>query len=127
LEEMDRDELIEKFSALQMKHSVAEEKKSSSPKSNTNGRNIPNGAETGFERFFINVGRKDNLQPGNLISLISEECRTGDINIGKIDIMGSFSFFEADLNYTDKILSAFQRKVKFQGRSVQVEVAKPKG
>lgn len=126
-EDMDRNELIEKFAAVAWKNEAVVENEP--VKSNSNGNassHIQNGSEAGFERFFINLGRKDNLNPGNLIALISESCRTGDINIGKIDIMGSFSFFEADLNFSDTILSAFQRKVKFQGRSVQVEIAKPK-
>jgi ATP-dependent RNA helicase DeaD len=126
-EEMERDEIIEKFTALAFQNGGTE--KQSSPKSNGSSaqhEHVANGSEAGFERFFINIGRKDNLNPGNLISLINEECHSGDINIGKIDIMGSFSFFEADLNFTDKILAAFQRKIKFRGRSVQVEIAKPK-
>jgi ATP-dependent RNA helicase DeaD len=82
--------------------------------------------ERGFERFFINLGKKDNLNPRQLISLINKETDAANINIGQIDIMGSFSFFEADMHFTDKILNAFQHKVKFHGRSVNVEIAKPK-
>lgn len=124
-EGMDRDELIEKFAALAFNSQSADQPKATKQRSNKS-TSVANGSEHGFERFFINIGKKDKLDPGSLIALISEECRTGDINIGKIDIMGSFSFFEADIDFTDKILSAFQRRVKYRGRSVQAEVAKPK-
>jgi superfamily II DNA/RNA helicase len=97
-------------------------KSSGSRKSHT----VKNGSEVGFERFFINLGKKDNLNPGQLISFINKETGAANINIGQIDIMGSFSFFEADIHFTDKILTAFQHKVKFHSRSVKVEIAKPK-
>lgn len=123
--DLTREELVEKFAALAFNNQPTEIQSENTPRSNSSAQ-IDNGSEAGFERFFINIGRKDNVNPGNLIALISEECRTGDINIGKIDIMGSFSFFEADLRYTDTILDAFQRKTRFNGRNVQVEIAKPK-
>lgn len=120
----DEDEILEKLIAF----SWNKKSNTNQPKIKSNGspQNIKNGSEPGFERFFINVGRKDDLNPGSLIALINESCRTGDINIGKIDIMGSFSFFEADVNFTDKILSGFQNYGNYRGRSVQVEIAKPK-
>lgn len=126
-EGMNQDEIIAKLVAYAWnKKSNTEQSKPAQSSSQKQNINIKNGSEPGFERFFINVGRKDDLNPGSLIALINESCRTGDINIGKIDIMGSFSFFEADMNFTDKILSGFQNHGNYRGRSVNVEIAKPK-
>lgn len=85
-----------------------------------------NSAESGFTRFFINIGKKDKLNPGSLIAMINQETRSGDIEIGKIDLLGSFSFFEIEQEHTDTILRAFKRQVSFNGRDVQVDIAKPK-
>ncbi|HYW34472.1 MAG TPA: DEAD/DEAH box helicase [Balneolaceae bacterium] len=130
LEDLDRDALIAKFSALAAKNLLSDDKShtSNNKKSGTKSshKHVANGSEAGFERFFINIGKKDSLNPGQLISLIDKETGSGGINIGKIDIMGSFSFFEADVHCTDQILAAFQRKIKFHGRHVNVEIAKPK-
>ena len=122
---MDRDELIAKLVAFAWNKKSTSSEPKQAPSSNQS-YDIENGSEPGFERFFITLGRKDDLNPGNLIALINESCRTGDINIGKIDIMGSFSFFEADERFTDKILSGFQQHGNYRGQNVKVEIAKPK-
>ncbi len=77
--------------------------------------------EPGFTRFYINIGRKDGINPKNIIGMINDYGRDRDINIGAIDIKDSFSFFEAGEKYTDKLLKAF-KNAKFKGRKLRVEV-----
>lgn len=71
----------------------------------------------GMCRFFINMGRKDDLTPQLLIGLVNDISRRLSIAIGKIDIMHSFSFFEADENHKDDILRSLN-KMKFKGRQI---------
>jgi len=47
-----------------------------------------------------------------------------NIEIGKIDIMKKFSFFEIDSTYESEILKAF-KNAKYDGGSVSVELSKP--
>jgi ATP-dependent RNA helicase DeaD len=68
-------------------------------------------------RFFINMGRKDDLTPQSLIGLVNDISRRLSIKIGKIDIMHSFTFFEAEENHKDDILRALN-KMKFKGRQI---------
>ena len=76
-------------------------------------------------RFFINIGRKDSLNPGKLIGLINEQNIGDKVEIGAIDILDTFSFFEIDKNYEDATLSAFlDNQPDFDGRSVNVEITK---
>ncbi|HLR76135.1 MAG TPA: DEAD/DEAH box helicase [Balneolaceae bacterium] len=89
-------------------------------------RAVNNGSEDGYERFFINLGKKDKLKPGSLIAMINEETQPGNIDIGKIDLLGSFSFFEIEQQHAGAILQAFKRGVSFNGRDVLVDIAKPK-
>lgn len=97
------------------------------PAASSPDRHIANGSEAGYERFFISIGKKDKLDPGSLIGLLNDVCSGASFDIGKIDLMGSFSFFEADKGCTDMILNAFSsRKVTFRGRRVKVDIAKPK-
>lgn len=126
-EELSREELIAQFAALQFDRFQDSHVNGNSPSTASNGSNggHSNKAEAGYERFFVNIGKKDNLNPGQLIGLINEETRSGGIDIGKIDLMRSFSFFEADKSHTNTILDAFRSNVRFNGRSVQVEIAKP--
>jgi ATP-dependent RNA helicase DeaD len=123
---MGREEIIEKFAAFSWNSPGVHDKQPSKKNESSKSRTVANGSEAGFERFFISIGKKDDLNPGQLIAFINKETGSGNINIGKINIMGSFSFFEADEDYTDKILTAFRRRIRFNGRNVKVEIAKPK-
>ncbi len=125
--ELERDELIRQFAAAELSQSSRNKRRNTDSNGRSNSSlSADNSAEAGFERFFINLGKKDDLNPGSLIAMINEETRSGNINIGKIDLLGSFSFFEIEQQYTDTVLKAFKRKVTFKGRGVQVEIAKPK-
>lgn len=75
-----------------------------------------------FVRFFINVGAIDGLKPANMIGLINDYTRDKTIEIGRIDIMHKFSFFECEPGLTEKILSSFE-KAEFEGRPVVVDLA----
>jgi ATP-dependent RNA helicase DeaD len=76
-------------------------------------------------RFFINIGRKDSLNPAKLIGLINDQNIGDKIEIGAIDILDTFSFFELDKNFEDKTLEAFAaNQPDFDGRSVNIEITK---
>jgi len=76
----------------------------------------------GYSRFFINIGRKDGIDPKNIIGLINENTKDRDIKVGAIDIKDSFSFFEVEEKAKTKILSSFQNS-RYNGRPVNVEEA----
>ncbi len=77
-----------------------------------------------FSRFFINVGSRDNLNPGKMIALINEQTRKRNIEIGKIDILKSFSFFEVDSRHEKDIIKSFVN-AEFNNNPLQVELSKP--
>jgi ATP-dependent RNA helicase DeaD len=75
-----------------------------------------------FQRFFINIGTKDNANIGDILSLVSKSLRKREAKIGKIDILQSFSFFEVEKKYSDKIIDSFKEK-EFNGRELLVQLA----
>jgi len=81
-------------------------------------------AEEGYTRFFINLGRLQNLETHNLIGLINEYTRKRNIPIGKIDILRKFSFFEVDSNNEQDVLAGLSN-AQWNGNSVSVEISKP--
>ncbi|PKP30555.1 MAG: DEAD/DEAH box helicase [Bacteroidetes bacterium HGW-Bacteroidetes-16] len=83
-------------------------------------------ADIEFSRFFINKGSKDDLNPVALIGLINKYSKERGIEIGKIEIMKSFSFFEIDRNFEGKLMNNFQDAV-FDNSPVMLEVANSKG
>ena len=78
-----------------------------------------------FARLFINIGKKDNLTPARLLGLINEALDSSDMEIGKIDILGNFSFFEID-EATAPHLIEILSNMEFGGRSLSVEVSQEK-
>tara|TARA_E500000331_G_C17259861_1_gene714757 strand:- start:488 stop:2281 length:1794 start_codon:yes stop_codon:yes gene_type:complete len=81
-------------------------------------------AEQGHSRFFINLGKSQNLETHNLIGLINEYTRKRNIPIGKIDILRKFSFFEVDSNYEKDVLKGLAN-AQWNGNAVAVELSKP--
>ncbi|MCR4799613.1 MAG: DEAD/DEAH box helicase, partial [Bacteroidales bacterium] len=59
---------------------------------------------TEYTRFFMNIGKREQLDQGKLLKLLNEHANDRDIHYGSIDIMRSFSFFEVESKYTDKVL-----------------------
>ncbi|MEQ9264870.1 MAG: DEAD/DEAH box helicase [Balneolaceae bacterium] len=79
--------------------------------------------EPGFERFFINVGRRDGLNPVRLMGLVNEQLNGSKPDFGKIDIQNNFSFFEVENGYESNLIQGVTGS-KFEGRDVAVESAK---
>ncbi|MGY5351312.1 DEAD/DEAH box helicase [Wenyingzhuangia sp. IMCC45533] len=76
-------------------------------------------------RFFINIGRKDSLTPPRLMGLINDQNITNNVEIGQIEILDTFSFFELDKNFESETIEAFLNNApEFEGRSVNVEITK---
>ena len=82
-------------------------------------------SNTNFSRFFINIGKANKINATNIIGLINEKTRLRDIEIGKIDMLKNFSFFEVDSNYEKNILEAFA-DANLGGTKLVVELSKEK-
>lgn len=139
LADLDRDELIKKFVSLEFNSflSYYENAGDLNDLSRVNKRDRDRGVRDdsrgrrdneNMTRFFINIGRKDKLNPARLIGLINEQKIEKNIEIGQIEILDTFSFFELDKNFTDETLKAFSRdsNIEFEGRGVNVEVTEKK-
>lgn len=78
-----------------------------------------------FSRIFIQAGSKNNLTPVRLIGLINQALDSGNVEIGKIEILKKFTFFEIDEESAPALLKALKRR-KFKGVKLDAEMAKPK-
>lgn len=78
-------------------------------------------AEQGYTRLFINLGKKDNLSPKVFMGFINRKVRGKSIDLGRIDLMQSYSFFEVPESQTADVLH-FLNGTEFDGRKVNVEV-----
>ncbi|MFM7643687.1 MAG: DEAD/DEAH box helicase [Sphingomonadales bacterium] len=80
--------------------------------------------EEGKTRFFVNLGRRDGLNPGAMVRIICDATGLKSKSLGRIDIMTSFSFVEADDEHTQKILKLVDG-YEFEGHKVSIEVTSP--
>lgn len=78
-------------------------------------------AEKGYARIFINMGRTDNLSPSNLMGLINDYVPQ-KVNIGRIDLMQNFSFFEVREGDAPKVIKAMNGQ-DYKGRRISTEMA----
>lgn len=77
----------------------------------------------GYSRFYINVGSKNNINPTRLIGLLMDTTNNRQIEVGKIDIMKGFSFFEVEKNNEALVLQSFSRNIRHEGTKVKVELS----
>ncbi|WP_276806942.1 DEAD/DEAH box helicase [Bacteroides stercorirosoris] len=82
-------------------------------------------AEPGYTRLFINLGKMDNFFPNELISLLNNNTR-GRVELGRIDLMPKFSFFEVDEKEAANVVKSLNR-ANWNGRKVSVEIAGEEG
>ena len=83
-------------------------------------------AEAGYTRLFINIGKMDHLSPRALMGFVNRHAHGDHFDIGRIDLMKSFSFFEVPEEQTQRLLAAL-KNADFDGRKVNVEVTDDSG
>ncbi len=62
--------------------------------------------KAGFTRFHINAGTKTNMTARRLIGIINEALDSSSAEIGKIDLLKRFGFFEIDSKVAAELKSA---------------------
>ena len=127
LEGLTREELIQKFVSLEFNSflSYYENAKDLNDLSSRDNSRGGRSVDENMTRFFINIGRKDSLNPAKLIGLINDQKITDNIEIGAIDILDTFSFFEIDKKFEEETLSTFSNnQPEFSGRGVNIEITK---
>ena len=78
-------------------------------------------AEKGYKRLFINLGKMDNFFAHELIDLLNQNTNKR-VDLGRIDLMKSFSFFEVKEEDAQNVINALSN-AKFGNRRIAVEEA----
>lgn len=82
-------------------------------------------AEKGYKRLFINLGKRDGVYAREIIGFINKFVG-GSVDIGRIDLTTSCSFFEVPEKDADLVFAGF-RKAKYKGRRIVVDDAEATG
>lgn len=75
-------------------------------------------------RFFFNLGKKDQLKKMDMLDIINKATKKSKKrpDIGDIEILEKFSFFEVEKPFKNEILSNLS-SMKFRGKDMRAEVA----
>ncbi len=136
LEWLSKEEIIKHFVSLEFNRFLeyykdagdlnekAKDKDDQTEKKNGAGRNgkAKKQGKNGFTRFFINVGKKQGITPGNLIGMINDHTKDRQVKIGDIELKDNFSFFEVGTQHFDKVLNSLHNN-RYKGRRLKIEIA----
>ncbi|MCM1199525.1 MAG: DEAD/DEAH box helicase, partial [Clostridium sp.] len=78
-------------------------------------------AEAGYSRLFINLGKMDGFNLRGLMNMLNDHT-SKRVDVGRVDLMKKFSFFEVDEKQTENVLMAFEG-LTWNDRPISVEVA----
>ena len=110
--------------APEIEQPKANEKKSEAKESRKGDKEkVGRKAEKGYTRLFLNLGKTDGFYTNQIIDLVNRNLRKERIQIGRIDLMQNFSFFEVIQEQAPQVLKALNKVVLSGGRKVCVEVA----
>ncbi|MDB4583804.1 DEAD/DEAH box helicase [Draconibacterium sp.] len=75
-----------------------------------------------FSRFFFNMGKKNGISKRTIIDLVNQNMPGKSVEIGSIEVLKGFSFFEVDKRYEREIMNNF-RNATYKGQRVGIEIA----
>ena len=78
-------------------------------------------AEPGYARLFINLGKIDGLTVGKLMEILNKNMKDR-VDVGRIDLMKKFSFFEVKEADAEKVISQVDG-ANWKGYRLGVEIA----
>ena len=81
-------------------------------------------AGKGMARLYINLGKRDGFFAGNLIELLNKNVDGHRVDVGRIDLLPSYSLFDVKKSDSRKLVDALTG-ADFAGKRVYCEVAEP--
>ena len=136
LEHLSKEELIKRIASVEFNRfleyyknskdiNVSErERKNEAGKGERRG-DRPRRNSVDYTRFFINVGKKDDLTASRLIGWVNRNLKNDKAGFGKVDILKSFSFFEVEKKYESDVLNSLNNN-QYDGKKVAVEISEEK-
>ncbi len=127
LESYSKEDLIELILSKQIKKVVPPKKQSfeSSSEQGERGERFRrgDGDQKATDRFFINVGSRDDYEWGTLKDFLRSYLDLKRDDIFKVEVMKNFAFFSAEKQHRELILDKFKDLV-LDNRSINVELTK---
>ncbi|MGL5730767.1 MAG: DEAD/DEAH box helicase [Bacteroidales bacterium] len=127
LEWLSKEDLIKRCVSLEFNRLInyyrdAEDLEIVNEKATREERSGRNSSTKGYTRIFINIGKSEGLFPNTLIEFLNKNLGFR-AQIGRIDLLQNFSYFEVEDKDVQEVLAALNNKLTYEGRTVFCEVA----
>ncbi|MDO4330804.1 MAG: DEAD/DEAH box helicase [Lachnospiraceae bacterium] len=73
-------------------------------------------------RLFVNIGKNQNVTPGDILGAIAGESGIPGRVVGSIDMYDGYTFVDVPRKYSDQVLGAMEH-AKIKGKKVRIEKA----
>ena len=126
LNDLTKQELIKRFASIEFNRFLDYYR--NAPDLNQDDRKLSVGEGDRYvtgSRFFINLGKMDGLDPGNMLGFIEDVSGVSRKFIGKMELKGAYSFFEVEKDKAEMLLNEF-KGVEYKGRQVRIEITERK-
>jgi len=130
---IDRDELIKRFVSVEFNRFLTYYKnapdlnineksdRNNSGSYRSDGKRERNRGNSNFTKFFLTLGEKDGLTKLKLMELINNNDSIAGAEIGKIEILAGYTFFEMESAMEDLVIKAFNNK-RYAGKRLKIEI-----
>jgi len=136
LEHLTKEELIKRIASVEFNRfleyyknskdiNVSERERKNDSGKGERRSDRPQRDSVNYSRFFINIGKKDELTASRLIGWVNRNLNNDKAGFGKVDILKSFSFFEVEKKYESDVLNSLNNN-QYDGKKVSVEVSEEK-
>ncbi|MEM7087190.1 MAG: DEAD/DEAH box helicase [Bacteroidota bacterium] len=126
LEEFSKEELIKKFFSVEFTRFYNYYRKAKDLNIDPGSSASDKEYSKNSVRYFVNIGRKDDLAWMDLKDLVRELTLLGKDDVFHVDTMDTFSFFNTDEKHSELVLSALNG-VAYNGRTIDIEISKDRG
>ncbi len=82
--------------------------------------------EEDMARLFVNIGKSQNVRPGDILGAVAGESGISGKMVGSIDMYDNYTFVDVPREYADAVLKAM-KDVKIKGKNVHMEKANGRG
>jgi len=115
--DMSKDEILQRVASLEFNRFLKYYEKAGDLNASGRDSRSSNGA---FTRLFMSLGEKDGFYKAAFLEFLLDTSGHTKAQLGKIELMDSYSFIEVENAIADEFIGVFNGK-KFKGRPIRIE------
>lgn len=118
--EMSKDEILQRVASLEFNRFLKYYEKAGDLNVDASRGSREGSNRNGYNRLFISLGGKDGFYKAAFLEFLLNTSGHTKNQLGKIELMDSYSFVEVENAITEEFIQAFNGK-KYRGREIRIE------